>query len=456
MRRCVRPIALIFAAAVAACGSRTPPPPDTSGSVETVRGTERLGWDQRAGDTVELGSFRYAIYVDGNRSEIADVSCGGAAGANGFGCSGRLPSMAIGSHTLELATFIVEGGNIVESARSSPLRVNVTASLTGAATRIVAGQSQTTQDGVRLRVAMAIEDGDDIVDIAFDPGGRLFIAERVGRVRVIDQSGRSTATTIEGVATDGDAGMLGLALSPAFDETHHVFVAHTIAGEHSPTELRVARYREVNGTLGERAVLLDRVPMRAGRPASVVAFGPDARLYVAIDDGGDARRSGDAASLNGKILRLNADGTTPDDQTGAIYLAGYRSPRGLAWSASGTLWTVDGDPQSPERLVAGALISQRPRRASAATPYALDRGTHPSDAAACDGQLIAAFKGNLLIAAEAGYILRVRLDPYDPTRILATERLLEGTAPVRAIAISPAGEIYFATAGAVAKLIANR
>ena len=52
------------------------------------------------------------------------------------------------------------------------------------------------------------------------------------------------------------------------------------------------------------------------------------RAAAAFDDGGESRQVGDAASPNGKILRLNADGTTPDDQAGAspIYAAGSSSP----------------------------------------------------------------------------------------------------------------------------------
>ena len=116
---------------LAACGQHTPPPPSTPGGVETITGRERIGWDQLAGDTAELATFRYAIYVDGARSEVADASCGGAAGAAGFACSGRLPALSPGAHTLELATFLA--GTDAESARSAPLRVTVAPTAAGVA-----------------------------------------------------------------------------------------------------------------------------------------------------------------------------------------------------------------------------------------------------------------------------------------------------------------------------------
>ena len=71
----------------------------------------------------------------------------------------------------------------------------------------------------------------------------------------------------------------------------------------------------------------------------------DGKLYAAFDDGGDPRQVGDAASLNGKILRLNADGTTPDDQAGAtpIYSTGSSVAGRLRLAAgdADVLWVAD-------------------------------------------------------------------------------------------------------------------
>ena len=60
-----------------ACGDSRPPTPSPpgTGAGETITGRERIGWDQPAANTSELATFRYAIYVDGARSELADVSC---------------------------------------------------------------------------------------------------------------------------------------------------------------------------------------------------------------------------------------------------------------------------------------------------------------------------------------------------------------------------------------------
>ena len=62
-----------------ACGTSVSPPPpptvDPGTPGETINGSERIGWDQRAADTVELATFRYAVYVDGARAELTGATC---------------------------------------------------------------------------------------------------------------------------------------------------------------------------------------------------------------------------------------------------------------------------------------------------------------------------------------------------------------------------------------------
>ena len=118
----------IVAMVCIACRGNPPEPPvvtPPSGS-ETINGSERIGWDQRAGDPIELAAIRYAGYVDGARSELTGVNCATTATATGYACTARLPPMSAGNHSLEIASFIQDGGTF-ESARSAALRVTVTA-----------------------------------------------------------------------------------------------------------------------------------------------------------------------------------------------------------------------------------------------------------------------------------------------------------------------------------------
>lgn len=457
--RTIRPVLLAaLAVAAAACGKDQPPAPSPSpDGVETIRGTERFGWDQRAIDTAELATFRYAIYVDGSRSEVADASCGSSAAASGFPCTGRLPAMSPGQHTIELASFILDAGSVLESARSQPLRVTVAAAISGArAGSLRPGPAATTRDGVTLRLDVVIESADEPADIAFAPDGRLFVAERDGIVRVVEAGGRTQARS------DLEGEVVALSLDPEFPRTHAVYVVAVapavLEGAGVSTSFTVARYRDVNGVLGERMVLLHGVPARHDRPAAALGIGPDGKLYVAFDDGGEAALAGDRASLSGKLLRLNRDGTTPDDQAPGVaaQLSGYRSPRAIDWNDD-VMWIADGAPRSPERLSALVAAPTRPHRLEVRRTYALAPDSDPSDAVCYQGEALTAFRGDLLVAAEGGsHILRVRLDPRSPTRVVATEKLLEGAGPIRAITVGPDGAIYFATPAAIGRLSAQR
>jgi len=102
----------------AACGG---PPPAPGG--DTITGSERFGWDQPAADAGELATFRYALYVDDVRSEAVDVSCASVQVSGRFACTSQLPAMPTGSHTLQVASFVIDGGAVRESARSVAVRV---------------------------------------------------------------------------------------------------------------------------------------------------------------------------------------------------------------------------------------------------------------------------------------------------------------------------------------------
>ena len=114
-----KPLMVVAALGVAACGG----PPSSPNGTETITGVERFGWDQPAADAAELASFRYALYVDEARSEAADVTCAPGQPSAAFSCTSRLPSISAGVHTLQIASFVIDGGAVRESARSAAVRV---------------------------------------------------------------------------------------------------------------------------------------------------------------------------------------------------------------------------------------------------------------------------------------------------------------------------------------------
>jgi glucose/arabinose dehydrogenase len=445
-------ICLLIALAAAACGDSRPPTPSPPGNGnETITGRERIGWDQPASSPAELATFRYALYVDGTRFEVAGTTCAPAASAGGFACSGALPTMAPGAHTLELAAFYDSDG-ILESAKSAPLRVTVTGATSPVdATPLQPGDGITTSDSVRLTADLLVSGLEDLVDVAVAPDGRLVIAERTGRVRIVSGDVVADAMPVtEGSPDRLDGGLLSLTLDPNFSRSGHVFVVRT-AGD----VFRLIRYRLADGRLIDRMAVIRDVPASAD-PSAAARFGPDGKLYVAFDDGGSRDASARLSEWTGKILRLNPDGRTPDDQPAAspVFWAGLRSPRGLDWTTDeGTLWIAEQGADGLERIRALVTGAERPRRAVQRASYVLPQPLGARGLAFYRGEEIRQFAGDLFIAArDAAYLLRVRFDPSDPLRAMSSERLLEGRiGEVRAVAVA-GGALYVASATGVWRL----
>lgn len=447
------------------CDRGSPPQPPVGGGSsgdEQITGNERIGWDQPALDRVELSTFRYAVYVDGLRSELSDASCAAVGGSTGFPCTAKLPPLSSGQHILELAAFIIDGGSMLESGRSGPFRVFVTPA-TSARAEPPWNLPVTTVDGVQLRLELVADGLDRPTDLAFAPDGRMFVGEQRGRIRILGgpQLRPRVALTLQDVTTTGTGGLLAVAVDPQFERTHFVYVVYTTMSSAGDQVFRLARFREANDTLADRAILLDEIPASSVRPSAALRFGLDGKLYATFDDAEDLRSGGDLASFNGKILRLNKDGSTPEAQAimTPVYSHAYHSPRGLDWQSFDTLWIADAESQETSRLIAVGRERHRSGRGAAQVAYAMPPSAGVSSIAFYPAGLIQQFGGNLFVAAEEGhYILRLRFDPTNPSHITASEHLIERhVGGIRVVTIGPEGAIYFGgSAGMIGRLVPGR
>jgi glucose/arabinose dehydrogenase len=176
--------------------------------------------------------------------------------------------------------------------------------------------------------------------LGFLPDGSALVAERnSGRVlRVRPGATPSTVTTIAGVSATGEAGLLGLAVSPSFAQDNLVYVYFTTA-----TDNRIARFR-LDAPQTQQVVLsgLARASIHDG---GRIAFGPDGMLYAAVGDAAVTSNAQNQQSLNGKILRMRPDGGVPASGNpfpgSLVYSLGHRNPQGLAWDAQGRLYASE-------------------------------------------------------------------------------------------------------------------
>jgi glucose/arabinose dehydrogenase len=136
--------------------------------------------------------------------------------------------------------------------------------------------------------------------------------------------------------TDGEGGVLGLAVATDFASDPWLYVMHT-----SSTDNRVVRVRYTGGVLtGTPQVLLTGIPRNKYHNGGRLRFGPDGKLYISTGDGQNGDWAQDLTILAGKVLRINRDGTVPSDNPFGtpVWSYGHRNPQGLAFDSQGRLW----------------------------------------------------------------------------------------------------------------------
>jgi glucose/arabinose dehydrogenase len=187
----------------------------------------------------------------------------------------------------------------------------------------------TVIDGILIPMAMQ-----------FAPDGRMFFNEvSKGVVRILnaDNTLQEEPFVKLRIAQRKEMGALGLALHPDFATNHWVYVFYSEAKNDNgdPDDNRIVRYTERDGLATERTRIISELPTgicchNGGR----IGFGHDGKLYVTLGDVNQDDRAQNPKRLNGKILRLNDDGSIPSDNpdpSSPIFATGFRNPYGLAF-----------------------------------------------------------------------------------------------------------------------------
>ncbi|WP_371030130.1 sorbosone dehydrogenase family protein [Pseudoclavibacter sp. JSM 162008] len=176
--------------------------------------------------------------------------------------------------------------------------------------------------------------------------GDFLVSERdSGQIVEVSADGSNTnrvVTTIDDVAPGGEGGLLGLALAGTSDDAEQWLYAFYTAD----ADNRIVRFPVTwEGGLGVGApeVIVDGIAKAGNHNGGRLAIGPDGYLYASTGDASQPDLAQDQNSLNGKILRMELDGSPVADNPfgNRVYSMGHRNPQGLAFDGTGALWASE-------------------------------------------------------------------------------------------------------------------
>jgi len=183
---------------------------------------------------------------------------------------------------------------------------------------------------------------------------RIFVTEKDGAIKVIQNNTllESPLATLRG-ADVFDGGLLGIALHPNFSTNHYLYVFLTYA-ENGNLWNKILKITESENKLQNAEVILDKIPGSSFTNGGFIKFGPDEKLYIGTGTVSDASHlPQDLDSLSGKILRINDDGTFPNDNpfsNSPIYSLGHRNPQGMTWDDDGNLFVAEFGPEKNDEI----------------------------------------------------------------------------------------------------------
>ena len=335
-----------------------------------------------------------------------------------------------------------------------------------------------TSEQATFKVELVTDGLENPWGMAFLPSGDILVTERPGRLRLL-VDGALQPSPIAGVPevfAKGQGGLLDVALDPAFSDNSLIYLSYSGVDDDGRSSTRVARGRLLDGAMQDFEVIFRSNSASSGGVhwGSRIGFDPEGHLYVTAGDRGNQDTAQNLARHGGSVIRINADGSVPDDNPFVgqgdaqpeIFSYGHRNPQGLAvHPETGRVWTQEHGPRGGDEVnlieagvnygwpeiswginYSGTPINNglREQDGMAQPAHFWDPSIAPSGMIFYDGDAFPEWQGDLFVGA-LKFQLIARLE-MDGDKIIAEERLLEGQlGRIRDVRTGPDGFLYILT-----------
>jgi glucose/arabinose dehydrogenase len=343
-------------------------------------------------------------------------------------------------------------------------------------------------EGQPFSVEILAEQDDVVWGFDFLPDGRIVFTERDGQLRILDPGTKSVQTVqgVPAVARAGQGGLLDVRVHPAFNENGWIYLTYSETVDRGMTTA-LGRGRLDGLVLKDYRKLFSAwEPNRNNiHFGSRIEFDGSGKLFISVGDRNERHYAQDLRYHNGKILRLNEDGSVPGDNPFTqnpdakpeIWSYGHRNPQGLVkHPVTGELWESEFGPRGGDEINVihpganygwpvitygreywGPKIGEGTEKAGMEQPIAYYvPSISPSGIAFYSGNAFPRWRGSLFVANLSGQHLR-RLVIDQNNKVVKEEELLSDLGVhFRHVRPGPEGYLYFSTNdGKIARLVPN-
>lgn len=300
----------------------------------------------------------------------------------------------------------------------------------------------------------------------FTTQNRMLVSERRGQIMAVINGvlQEEPLHVFPEVSSIAEEGLMGLALDPEYQNNQLLYAC--LAYDAGDTlQVRVIRLKDRGNIIDRDGIVIDNIPAARFHAGCRLGFGPDEKLYITTGDATDRDIAQDLNSLGGKILRVNTDGSVPDDnpfQDSYVYSFGHRNAQGIDWHpVSGVLLSTEHGPSifdgpaggdEVNNIIAGGnygwpLVSHDENQEGLIAPLIqFTPATAPASAMVYTGAVFPQWQGDLFYGGLRGEgLYRVSFTNDQAVAVKEVQRLSQEFGRIRDVIEGPDGLIYFTT-----------